>query len=159
MKDNITYRAATLEDIPILLGFEQELIAYERPFDSNLKDDCTYYDLDHLITSNKAQLIVGHLEDRIITCGYAKIIQAKQYHKNTEYSYMGFMYVNPEFRGQGIIQDTIAQLKKWSISKGISEARLDVYSENASAIKAYQNNGFKSHMIEMKMSLKNSTTV
>jgi len=154
MKDNIIYRAATLEDIPTLLDFEQELIAYERPFDSNLKDSCTYYDLDYLITSSKAQLIVGLLDNRIITCGYAKIVEAKPYHKNPEYSYMGFMYVNPEFRGQGIIQETIAQLKKWSISKNIFEVRLEVYSENASALKAYLNNGFKEHMVEMKMNLK-----
>ncbi|AUC80705.1 GNAT family N-acetyltransferase [Lacinutrix sp. Bg11-31] len=154
MKDNIIYRAATLEDIPTLLDFEQELIAYERPFDSNLKDSCTYYDLDYLITSSKAQLIVGSFNKVIITCGYAKIVQAKHYHKNTEYSYMGFMYVNPEFRGQGIIQETIAQLKKWSVSKNILEARLEVYNDNTSALKAYENNGFKKHMIEMKIHLK-----
>ena len=150
----ISYRIATLEDIPTLLGFEQELIAYERPFDSNLKDRCTYYDLNHLITSNKAELIVGSLNNDIITCGYAKIIEAKNYHKNTEYSYMGFMYVKPEYRGQGIIQEIIAKLKNWSISKNILELRLEVYRDNASALKAYENNGFKSHMVEMKMYLK-----
>ena len=42
----ITFREATLEDKPKLLQFEQQLIAYERPFDSILKEDCTYYDLD-----------------------------------------------------------------------------------------------------------------
>lgn len=153
MKDNIAYRAATLEDISILLGFEQELIAYERPFDSNLKDQCTYYDLNSLIKSNEAELIVGVLNNQIIASGYAKIVDAQPYHKNANYSYMGFMYVKPEFRGQGIIQNIIEKLKNWSVSKNILEARLEVYNNNASALKAYQNNGFKSHMIEMKMFL------
>ncbi|WP_241148026.1 GNAT family N-acetyltransferase [Lacinutrix jangbogonensis] len=153
MMDPITYRSATLEDLPTLLDFEQDLIAFERPFDSNLKDNCTYYDLDYLITSNNAKTIVACFKNEIIASGYSKIIESKSYHKNTNYSYMGFMYVKPEYRGQGIIQNIIAKLKKWSISKNIFEVRLEVYSDNASALKAYKNNGFKKHMIEMKMYL------
>lgn len=152
--DDIKYRAATLNDIPTLLNFEQKLIAYERPFDSNLKDSCTYYDLNYLIESNAAQLIVGCVDNEIITSGYAKIVEAQQYHKNPKYAYMGFMYVKPEYRGQGIIQKIIAKLKEWSISKNIFEARLEVYNDNASALKAYENNGFYKHMIEMKLYLK-----
>lgn len=150
----ITFRKATLKDKPTLLNFEQNLIAYERPFDNNLKDECTYYDLDFLIKSNKAQLIVACQNNEIIGSGYAKIVDAQQYHKNNIYSYMGFMYVKPEFRGQGIIQDLIAKLKEWSISKNIFEVRLEVYNDNISALKAYKNNGFQEHMIEMKMYLK-----
>jgi len=150
----VKYRTATLEDIPILLGFEQQLIAYERPFDTNLKDPCTYYDLNYLIKSNNAQLIVGSIDNEIISSGYAKIVEAQPYHKNAKYTYMGFMYVKPEFRGQGIIQDLITKLKEWSITKNIYEVRLEVYNGNASAIKAYENNGFNKHMIEMKQYLK-----
>ena len=67
---------------------------------------------------------------------------------------MGFMYVDPKFRGQGVIQNIIEQLKQWSISLNIFETRLEVYSENTSAIKAYQKKGFENRMIEMKMDLK-----
>jgi len=150
----ITYRTATLEDIPTLLEFEQKLIAFERPFDSNLKDSCTYYDLSYLIESNNAELIVGTHNNEIITSGYAKIVDAQPYHKNSKYTYMGFMYVKPEFRGQGVIQSLIEKLKTWSKSKNIFEARLEVYNDNVSAIKAYENNGFNRHMIEMKHYLK-----
>lgn len=148
--DTITYRVATKNDIQTLLNFEQQLIAYERPFDSNLKDDCTYYDLEYLISSKDAKLIVACKDHKIIASGYAKIIHAQPYHKNSKYAYMGFMFVKPEDRGQGIIQKIIELLKAWSVSKNINEARLEVYNENASALKAYENNGFKKHMIEMK---------
>ena len=67
---------------------------------------------------------------------------------------MGFMYVDPDFRGQGIIQTIIEELKQWSISLKIFETRLEVYSDNESAIKAYQKKGFIIRMIEMKMKLK-----
>ncbi|MGB2685500.1 MAG: GNAT family N-acetyltransferase [Olleya sp.] len=150
----ITFREATLEDKPKLLQFEQQLIAYERPFDSILKEDCVYYDLDYLIKSNDAKLIVATLNKHLIACGYAKIIKAKPYHTIDRYTYMGFMYVAPEFRGQGVIQNIIEQLKQWSISLNIFETRLEVYSDNESAIKAYHKKGFKNRMFEMKMDLK-----
>ena len=150
----ITFREATLEDKPVLLQFEQQLIAYERPFDSILKDNCTYYDLDFLIQSKDAKLIVATVNNIPIASGYAKIVKAKPYHKITEYTYMGFMYVDPKFRGQGVIQNIIEHLKQWSISIGIFETRLEVYSDNTSAIKAYEKKGFKNRMIEMKMDLK-----
>ncbi|RAJ13444.1 GNAT family N-acetyltransferase [Olleya aquimaris] len=151
---NIQYRTATLKDLPTLLNFEQELISYERPFDSNLKDDCTYYDLNYLITSDNAELIVAFNDKEILGCGYGKIVNAKPYHKNTQYVYMGFMYVKPEYRGQGIVQDIISKLKDWSVTKNLFEIRLEVYNKNASALKAYENHGFKKHMIEMKLNLK-----
>lgn len=150
----ITFREATLEDKPMLLQFEQQLIAYERPFDCILKDDCTYYDLDFLIQSKDTKLIVAAVDNTLIASGYAKIVKAKPYHKITEYTYMGFMYVDPEYRGQGVIQNIIEQLKQWSISINVFETRLEVYSDNTSAIKAYQKKGFRNRMIEMKMDLK-----
>lgn len=152
--DAIKFRVATLDDIPTLQKFEQQLIEYERPFDVNLKDECTYYDLNYLITSNAAELIVAYNDKEIIGSGYAKIVSAQPYHKNPEYVYMGFMFVKPEYRGQGVIQKIIELLKKWSISKNHFEVRLEVYNGNNSAIKAYENNGFKNHMIEMKLYLK-----
>ncbi|AUC77585.1 GNAT family N-acetyltransferase [Olleya sp. Bg11-27] len=150
----ITFREATLEDKPMLLQFEQQLIAFERPFDRILKDDCSYYDLDFLIQSKDIKLIVAAVDNTLIASGYAKIIKAKPYHKITEYTYMGFMYVDPEYRGQGVIQNIIEHLKQWSISINVFETRLEVYSENTSAIKAYQKKGFRNRMIEMKMDLK-----
>ena len=82
----ITFREATQEDKPVLLQFEQQLIAYERPFDSLLKDNCTYYDLDFLIQSKDAKLIVASVDNTLIASGYAKILKAKPYHKITEYT-------------------------------------------------------------------------
>lgn len=152
--DDIKYRPATLDDLPTLLEFEQGVIDYERTFDSNLKDNTTYYKLKDLIQSNSVELIIAYTKNKIIASGYAKIVDAKPYHKNPKYVYMGFMYVNPEYRGKGIIQNLIEALKTWAKSKNIFEARLEVYNDNASAIKAYEKNGFKKHMIEMKIVLK-----
>ena len=48
--DNIKIRTATLDDIDILLEFEQGVIKAERPFDVTLgADPITYYNLEELI--------------------------------------------------------------------------------------------------------------
>ena len=47
--DHIEIRQATVEDIPTLKQFEQELIRYERPFAPNLKEDpISYYYIEDL---------------------------------------------------------------------------------------------------------------
>lgn len=151
--NTIEFRTATINDLPDLLKFEQGIIEFERPFDSNLKDNTTYYDLEAMMQSDNVKILVVQTSNTIVASGYAKIIDAKPYHKNPKYAYMGFMYVDPEYRGQGIIQTIIEDLKTWAKSKNIFEARLEVYSDNASAIKAYEKNGFKKHMVEMKILL------
>ena len=151
--DAITYRIATREDLPVLLGFEQGIIEFERPFDSNLKNPTTYYNFNTLFDSPDAEIIVACHNQTIIGSGYAKIAKAAHYHKNEVYTYMGFMYINPEYRNQGIIQNIITELKIWSKNRGVLETRLLVYSDNIGAIKAYKKNGFKPHMLEMKQYL------
>jgi ribosomal protein S18 acetylase RimI-like enzyme len=47
----------------------------------------------------------------------------------------------------------IETLKRWSISSGIMEMRLDVYYDNLAAIKAYEKAGFSKLMIQMRMRL------
>ena len=151
---NIIYRAATLKDLPILYKFEQGIISAERPFDSTLKPDpINYYDLKELVLNDNAQVVVAEINNEVISSGYAKIIKGKPYHKHTDYAYLGFMYVKPEYRGQGIIKAITETLKTWAKQQNLLEIRLEVYNDNAPAIKAYEKSGFKKHMIEMRMQI------
>lgn len=148
----IQFRVATLTDLPILLQFEQGIITAERPFDPTLKPDpISYYNLEELILSDKAEVIVAETNSKIIASGYAKILQGKPYHTHYNYAYLGFMFVRPEYRGKGIIQGIVNQLKKWAKANALTEIRLEVYDDNASAIRAYEKSNFKKHMIEMRM--------
>ena len=67
---------------------------------------------------------------------------------------MGMMYVLPEFRGQGINKKIIDGLIAWGKTQGVTEFRLEVYTENEGAIRAYQKAGFSKHMVEMRTGLK-----
>ncbi len=152
---DIKYRTADIDDLTTLLDFEYEIISFERAFDSNLKPDPThYYDLKAMLLSQEVEVVVAHINNNIIASGYAKIVNAKPYHINSQYVYLGFMYVKPEFRGKGVIQNIIETLLQWSKNRGLEEVRLEVYNDNVNAIKAYEKVGFKKHMIEMKMYIK-----
>ena len=152
---DITIRQATLGDLETLLRFEQGVIRAERPFDPTLADDpIRYYDINEMITATHIHLVVGEVEGELAGCGYARIEDAKPYLRYRKFAYLGFMYTEPKYRGQGVNQRIIDSLKKWSLSRGITEMRLDVYAGNLVAQKAYVKAGFERHMIEMRRDLR-----
>ncbi|HZE85234.1 MAG TPA: GNAT family N-acetyltransferase [Puia sp.] len=153
--DKITIRKARPDDLDTLLQFEQGVIGAERPYDPTLRPDpLHYYDIPELISADHIELLVAELESgQLIGCGYARIEQSKHYLRHLRQSYLGFMYVLPEHRGKGVNQRIIAALKDWSVEKGITEMRLDVYTENASAIKAYEKAGFTPYMVDMRIGI------
>jgi GNAT superfamily N-acetyltransferase len=150
----ITVRKATEADLDILHEFEQGVINAERPFDVTLRPGLIhYYDLKVLIHSPQAHLVVAESGNRVIASGYARIDESKAYLRHTHHAYLGFMYVVPEFRGQGVNKIIMGALKQWSKEQNVHELRLQVYENNAPAIRAYEKTGFAKHMVEMRFNL------
>ncbi len=151
----VIFRPATLQDLPILLEFEQAIVEAERPFDPNLKaEGVTYYDLKELIERPDAVLIVGTNNGAIITSGYVLIKAAANHLQFTHYAYAGFMYTEPAFRGKGINRLLVDQLTNWAKAQGVFEMRLDVYAENAAALRAYEKVGFEKLLVKMRLDLR-----
>ncbi len=154
--EDIIIRAATLADIEQLKEFEQGVIKAERPFDPELNPDpVCYYDLEQLIKQDNCYLAVAESsgdkqQNRLVGCGYARIEKAKPYVNYRFFSYLGFMYVEPAFRGQGINQLVINYLANWSAEQGVTMLHLDVFAENVAAIRAYQKVGFNARLVEMR---------
>ena len=141
---DISIRRATSADLPKLAEFLQFLVAAERPFDPTLKEgEIFYYNIEEFISDEKSEILVIDYKHQIIGCGYAQVRSAKPYQKFESFGYLGFMFVNPEFRGNGLNNLLLDDLKKWVLSKGITEIRLEVYTENEPAIRAYEKAGFK----------------
>ncbi|HEY5773880.1 MAG TPA: GNAT family N-acetyltransferase [Chitinophagaceae bacterium] len=150
----IKIRKASLLDLEQLLVFEQDLIKTERPFDPTLKPDpVNYYDLKSLLTSPLAEVVVAETDKKIIASGYARIDKSKPFLKHSHHAYLGFMYVKPEYRGQGINKRIIDALKNWAAIQNITEFSLEVYYDNISAIKAYEKIGFSRYILEMRYNL------
>ncbi len=153
--ENIVIRNAVLDDLPVLLEFEQELIKAERPFDPTIRPDpVNYYNLSDYISDETIKVVVAQHRDQVVGSGYAMRKKARPYLDHKEYAYLGFMYVSPEFRGKGINQRIIHNLLDWARGQGLHEVRLTVYHDNLPAIKAYEKSDLQSHINEMRIRLK-----
>lgn len=150
--DNLVVRKANLKDLKLLHEFEQGVIEAERPFDPTLRNEkITYYDLEQLMLSDDSRVVIVEHEQRIVASGYALKKPARHYLDHEFYSYLGFMYTHPDYRGKGVNALIVEALKEWSFSKGLTEIRLTVYQDNEPAIRAYEKMGFKKHIIEMRI--------
>ena len=143
-----------MNDMGILIEFEQEIIRAERPFDNSLKEvNIHYYHFQDLLRSPNAKVLVIEIQNEIIGSGYALIKEAEPYLKYDHFAYLGLMYVKPAHRGKGINQLVLLKLKEWVMEKEITEIRLVVYDENTHAINAYKKAGFKPYVLEMRMEI------
>jgi GNAT superfamily N-acetyltransferase len=106
-----------------------------------------------MINAPHIELVVAEFDNKIIGSGYARLETSKHYLRHSKHAYLGFMYVDPNYRGKGVNQKIIEALKTWSLSQNVTEMRLDVYFNNNNAIKAYEKAGFTKHMIEMRMGI------
>ena len=148
---NIHIRKATLEDLPYLLKFEQGIIAAERPFDETLvSEKFHYYDLAERIKEPDAEVLVAEVNGDVVGGGSAIIKEGKSFNTFARYSFLGFMYVEPAYRGRGVNKLIIKKLVEWSREKGLKEIRLQVYSDNLPALRAYEKVGFKKILTEMR---------
>lgn len=152
--NEIQIRQATPDDLDMLLEFEQGIIEAERPFDSTLREEkISYYDLDAYIRDSNTEVVVAECDGQLIGSGYGRVMEALPYLKHEKYTYLGFMYVHPGYRGKGVNKLIVDTLKKWSLERGITEIRLNVYSANEAAIKAYEKAGFARHIVNMRILL------
>jgi RimJ/RimL family protein N-acetyltransferase len=147
----ILIRPATTADLPTLLEFEQGVIKAERPMDPTIKEGpINYYNLPAMIASPDIQLLVAELDGSLIGSGYARIETGRHYLKHTHHAYIGFMYVDPAHRGKGVNQLIIDALRHWAHHRNLTELRLDVYTINEAAIRAYEKAGFTPHLLQMR---------
>ena len=145
-------RSAVLADLKALLDFEQRIIEAERPFDPTLqKGEISYYNIEALIVSHEAEVVVVEYNGKIVASGHATLKKARHYLEHDDYAYLGFMYTHPDFRGKGLNKKIVDALKEWSDAKGLHEIRLTVYNDNIAALRAYEKVGFKRHIIEMRL--------
>lgn len=148
----ITTRPATLDDLPVLLEFEQGIVVAERPFDPTIKPDpVSYYDLAGYISSEEAEVIVAEQDGALI--GSGSVVKKRSLHyQNPEFhAYLGFMFVPENHRGKGINKMIMAKLLDWARDQGLTEIRLNVYTDNLPAIRAYEKVGFYDYLTEMRM--------
>jgi len=147
---SVLIRPAQQRDLSKLREFEQGIIAAERPLALDLDvGSITYYDLPKFLASDDTLLLVAECADQLIACGYVRIEKSKPHKKSDFHGYLGFMFVVPEYRRQGINKHIFDTLLAWAKSKQIQVFQLDVYEKNHAAIRAYEKMGFKPNSLSM----------
>ncbi len=150
----LNIRLATTDDLATLLKFEQLIIEYERPMCADMQEsEFNYYSLQDMIESDNTQVVVAEDNGKIVAAGHAKIKKSRSYLTHEYHSFLGFMYVDQNYRGKGVNKLIIDALKTWSIEKGMTVCCLTVFDKNESALKAYQKIGFRNEIIEMRIAL------
>ena len=158
MNHDISIRTALPEDLPTLLQFEQGIISSERPYDETLKPaPISYYDIGEMIADPDAEVAVAVYGERLIGSGYAIRKASRHYLTPPFHAFIGFLYVEPDFRGQGVNQRVLNHLFAWARANDLPEIHLTVYPDNAPAIRAYEKVGFEPYILEMRMNLDDRT--
>jgi len=154
MESVITTRYATDEDLNVLYDFERGIIEAERPMDDTLRaGEIHYYDLVAMIEDQNVALIVAECNDELIGSAYIAIRDSKPYWTHKRHGYMGFMFVIPDYRGQGVNKLIMDRCIFWAKSRGLTEIQLEVYTVNKAAIRAYEKAGMTNHLVRMRKSI------
>ena len=130
-----------------------KLVNSERKYDTNIKSDYIVNRYFENIYNNKNNCLFITKEDNNIATGYAfcKIITSNEGPHINHIALIDGLYVNEEYRHQGIATKLIEQCKIWAIEAGASIIELNVMTKNINAINLYENIGFKE--LEKKMRL------
>ena len=145
-------RSATLEDLDTLLSFEQGIVEAERPFDHTLKPgEIHYYDLAGLIERPDAEVIVAEKNGAPVGSGYVLKKPSDDFRVQDFHAHIGFLYVKPEHRKQGINRQILDALLAWADDQKLSVIQLEVYQDNLPALRAYEKSGFTKHLIRMRL--------
>ena len=150
----MNFRKATLSDVRLLRDFESKLVAYERTIEPGIiqKGPLEYYDIPKLLEDiSSAIVFIAEIDGQPVGCGLGQIKENDSYNSETQYGYIGIMYVDEDQRGKNVGSSIVRELITWFHSKGINEIRLKVFAGNPIAISAYQKYGFAHYIHEMKL--------
>ena len=127
----IAYRAAMQLDLPVLVSMERVLFADSPWSMGQFKEEFKG------VPNSRYFLVATNDEDQIV--GYAAVLVVAP---GVEADVLT-VAVLPDYTRRGIATHFMAELEKWSISKGAPAMMLEVGTENASAIALYEKLGYE----------------
>ena len=124
-------RTAMQLDLPVLVSMERVLFADSPWSMGQFKEEFKG------VPNSRYFLVATNGEDRIV--GYAAVLVVAP---GVEADVLT-VAVLPDYTRQGIASQFMAELEKWSITKGAPAMMLEVGTENASAIALYEKLGYE----------------
>lgn len=145
-----------MDDVDQVRLLEKELINHERSISSTIKEDedLHYQDIPGLIADKaNTKLLVMEKDGQLIACGFGQIREDERIFKQQYYGYIGMVSVTEAQRGKGYVREIINALIDWFKTKGMHDVKLQVFSKNAGAVKAYKKLGFEEFLTTMRLEI------
>lgn len=133
-----TLRAATREDVGLILGFIRDLAEYERLLDQVIADEAA---LTAALFGERAQAEVVIAEHDTRPAGFALFFHNFSTFRGRRGLYLEDLFVRPEYRGFGIGKALLAHLAQLAVARGCARFEWAVLDWNAPAIGFYQSLG------------------
>ena len=161
-KPTIIIKNAKKKDILCIVKLQKGLAKYHEKTAST-KDDKFYEGknknasllfrkfLQEHINNKKSLVLIAHDNKKPIAYCLSFIKEDVPIFKVREYGYISDLYVEEEYRRQGLGKKFINLSKKFFKNKKIKFIQLAVRSHNQKAINLYRKAGFKDHHITMRM--------
>jgi ribosomal-protein-alanine N-acetyltransferase len=120
----ISYRQATVLDLPVLTSLERTLFPDYPWSQAQFKEEIAGIGTSReFILALKEGSVIGYAGIMVVAAGVPADLLT--------------IAVLPDFRGQGIAQSMLAALESWAKGKGATEVILEVDTKNEGAIRLY----------------------
>jgi len=120
----ITYRQPTALDVPVLTSLERSMFPSYPWSQAQFKEEIAGLGgTRQFILALNDGSIIGYAGIMVVAAGVPADLLT--------------IAILPDFRGQGLAQEMLAELENWAKAKGATEVILEVDTKNESAIRLY----------------------
>jgi ribosomal protein S18 acetylase RimI-like enzyme len=160
MDYSITYRKATVQDVPTICALGQLLNAIHHaarpeiytPATSDYERDAPYW--ASFFERSGQVVFIAHADDEAagfitasLSSGNGPLMQPLDFVR------IGSVCVAEKFWGNGIGRELMLLVQNWAIDLGAKDIRLAVWAFNTRAVRLYEELGFETRAFEMGMAL------
>lgn len=140
-------RTASTNDLEGILSLNKSLFDYETKFSSEYNLDWTYSDVGRRYFKSRLEgassiVAVAVIDKKIV--GYVlSFIATYPFRAENPIAEIENMFISPEYRGKGIGEKLIGEIKRQAKEKGVKRIKVAALANNDLAIRFYKKCGFK----------------
>ncbi len=152
-------KRATIKDLEVVRRLNEKLCIKEhKEFDSSIISNYSMTEkgkesFERCITADASITLIVEVDDR--TVGYLTGgIQEAEDFRNIKYiCELGSMWVDEEYRSEGIGKKLVGEFEKWCKKKDVSRLRVVVSAQNEQGIRFYKKEGFEDYDLVLEKNI------
>lgn len=143
-------RSSELEDLERVQELsvrlsEKEAEEFDATIDPewNTSEEATQYFKERITDEDGFAVVVE--DDQVVGYAVGSIRDAEAYREDLQVAGLESMYVEPEYRSQGIGTEFMEEFEEWAENSNADRMRVEVTSQNREGIRFYEKNGLKDY--------------